>query len=61
MVSSRIEDVITQPNSSKRGIATEEMKHVAKDENFDIKQINRDILNYCHVVKKTRVYKFGLI
>ena len=32
MVSSRIEDVVTQPNSAKIGFATEEMKQVAKDE-----------------------------
>jgi thiamine biosynthesis protein ThiC len=35
--------VVTQPNSAKIGFATEEMKQVAKDENFDIKQIDRDI------------------
>ena len=33
MVSSRIEDVVTQPNCLwKIGFATEEMKQVAKDE-----------------------------
>ena len=44
--------MVTQLNSAKRGIATEEMKQVAKDEEVDVNFILKNVANGSIIIPK---------